>query len=439
MIPDTEMRLLRKLKHPSLRLGLGLGLPAGGNNVPRLFLDFINSTTLDPRITFTRASAGTRVNSSGLIENITSGNPRFDYDPVTLAAKGLLIEEQRTNLTIHSEDMSSWTAANTTVSTNTDTAPDGNVTADRLTGSAGTVVKRLGLSTTAIGTHSVSIFAKGGTQSKIQIISSNNITFYANFDLAAGTIGTVGAGATAVMRPYGNGWYRCSITYANANNSEAWYVYFTDSTSATWAPTSSSTGYIILWGAQDEVGDFPTSYIPMTSAQVTRSADVASMTGTNFSSWFNPAQGTIYAEGDYLNGSGSATFTNEGLYALGDPTIPFSSGQAIYMQRNAATTQLALQVNVGGVNQASLGMGTVSANAQVRVASAYAANDFASSMNGVAPITDISGALPAPTTLSLGSFVAGWTGAQNQMNGHFRRFRYYIPRVPNTTLQQLKP
>lgn len=88
-----------------MRLGLGLGLPAGGGglSIPALDLSFINGETLDSRVTFTRASAGTRINGSGAIESISSGNPRFDYSPTSIGTLlGLLVEEQRTNLLLNS-------------------------------------------------------------------------------------------------------------------------------------------------------------------------------------------------------------------------------------------------------------------------------------------------------------------------------------------------
>ena len=65
----------------------------------------LNFTTgvLDSRVTLTRAlNTATRVNSSGVIETVNANLPRFDYDPVTLVPKGLLIEEQRTNLGVYS-------------------------------------------------------------------------------------------------------------------------------------------------------------------------------------------------------------------------------------------------------------------------------------------------------------------------------------------------
>ena len=83
--------------------GLGLMGASGSSSLrKRLALNFLSGGSLDPRITFTRASSATRVNSSGLIETVSSNVARIDYDPVTLAPKGLLIEEQRTNLLLRS-------------------------------------------------------------------------------------------------------------------------------------------------------------------------------------------------------------------------------------------------------------------------------------------------------------------------------------------------
>jgi hypothetical protein len=68
---------------------------------PSLSLNLARSKTLDPRITFTRTSSGTRTNSQGLVEVVSANTPRFDhsYNPVsgTMRSLGLLVEESRTN------------------------------------------------------------------------------------------------------------------------------------------------------------------------------------------------------------------------------------------------------------------------------------------------------------------------------------------------------
>jgi len=101
--------------------------------LPPAALDLnLTSGTLDSRVTFTRASGGTRFNSSGVLETVASDVPRFDHDPVTLAPRGLLIEGARTNLVQFSEEMDNayWTKAQSSVTANATAAPSGATTAD---------------------------------------------------------------------------------------------------------------------------------------------------------------------------------------------------------------------------------------------------------------------------------------------------------------------
>ena len=103
--------------------------------LPKMALDFTTGT-LDSRVSVARAgNTATRINSSGKIEIVNANLPRFDYDPATLAPRGLLIEEQRTNLLLRSEefDNASWAKTNATITVNATTAPDGTTTADLIT------------------------------------------------------------------------------------------------------------------------------------------------------------------------------------------------------------------------------------------------------------------------------------------------------------------
>ena len=163
----------------SLRLNLNLnsvttlfrragGLYAGAS----LNLDFINNPVVDPRVTFTRASSATRTNSDGLVELVSSNTPRFDYSPAGVP-KGLLIEEQRTNLLLYSEqfDNAAWGKnAGATVSANISQAPDGVLSADALTVSATKQIFQPIVLQPA-GTYCVSTFVKatGAPQFYLQI------------------------------------------------------------------------------------------------------------------------------------------------------------------------------------------------------------------------------------------------------------------------------
>lgn len=101
---------------------------------PSLNLDFV-SASLDSRITFARAlNTASRVNSSGLFEVVNADVPRFDYDPLTLACRGLLIEESRINIMPTSNVFTGWANSGATVSASTETSPDGTTNATLVTG-----------------------------------------------------------------------------------------------------------------------------------------------------------------------------------------------------------------------------------------------------------------------------------------------------------------
>ena len=102
-----------------------------------LNLDFTTGV-LDSRLTFTRSTTATYINSSGYITSAAINAPRFDYSPTTIGEpRGLLIEGQATNLVNYSTGMSQspwFYATNVLLTVNLGgTAPDGtNNTASRI-------------------------------------------------------------------------------------------------------------------------------------------------------------------------------------------------------------------------------------------------------------------------------------------------------------------
>ena len=399
-----------------------------------LFLDFTTSNALDSRITFTRASTATFFNSAGVLTSASNDVARFDYDPSTLAPRGLLIEEQRTNLFIRSEEFDTWNLTGATIVANTIVAPDGTLTGDKLVEDAttgGHVVAKAVLVTSGTA-YTFSYYAKKAERTQCGLLfavggfgtSTTDI-----FDLDAGTVVTNASG-TAAITPVGNGWYRVSATRtATATASSSFQIRIASGGSGSY-PGDGTSG-IYIWGAQLEAGAFPTSYIPTTTTALTRNADVASMTGTNFSSWFNNAEGTLLTQISAASGFNVAnTFGRFATIqdAFGNNTVEmFFDGNANQAPR--------YRVRNGGTNQV-IGNAAVAYTANTVLTStlAYKENDFAGVSRGTVDLTDTSGLVPSsPTFLSVGSE----GGSLNFLNGYIRRIAYYPTRLPDATLQAL--
>jgi len=133
-------------------------------------------------ITFTRASGGGRFNASGQYEWLPANQPRFDYDPVTGEAKGLLIEEQRTNLLKSSNAFlpAYWTYSSATLAANSAMAPDATLTAGKLKEIATATGVTHGVSTSSTITSGVqytaSVYVKSaGDSRRLEFRSYNGL------------------------------------------------------------------------------------------------------------------------------------------------------------------------------------------------------------------------------------------------------------------------
>lgn len=392
--------------------------------LPRLALDFTTGV-LDPRVTITRAlNTATHVNSNGYIESVNANLPRFDYNPTTLAAKGLLIEEQRTNNLLYSEAFSEpvWTTNQVTVSVDATAAPSNSVTADKLIPNTNNGAHNIYASFTyAAAAYTLSIFAKAAGYSWLKLgsmFTGNGVYF----DVANGVIGTADAGHTATITAAANGFYRCTVTWTASAGGDLPGLYVANANGSNSFAGDGTSG-IYVWGAQLEAGSFATSYIPTTTTSLTRNADVVQMTGTNFSSWYNASQGAIYVEGSRFTSLvfsaqvaiSDGTTTNE-IYICSN--TPAYGGTSAFCRISAAT---------GG----DTAVGPTAVNTTAKMMLAYGTtNSFV--VNGSAG-SAIVASQPTVDRMLIGARGNG----SNSLNGYVRKIMYYPQRLTDRQIQAI--
>jgi hypothetical protein len=363
-------------------------------------------------LTFTRASTATRTNSAGNIVDVASGVGRIHYrnaDGSVSSTGRLLLEPQRTNLATFSEDFSNvaWAKNSVSISANTTTGPNGTLTADTLSAD-GTfnahLLAQIGSATSGV-TYTHSVYAKKGTNNFIQLAGTGGIytagNVFANFDLNNGVLGTVGAGSTATITNVGNGWYRCTMTATATASGTASILLLCLSSSATSAraEANSLTTNVFIWGAQLEAGANPSTYIPTTTAAVTRIADLANKSG--ISSLIGQTEGTIYTEVyiGQLQGSVARTFIDVG-----------SIGNRIFLGfTTASSNTIRLQIDTALASSMVDFRAVVSSAGTIKVAAAYKNGDCALYVNGVAGTIISNGSISFTTlaNLVLGQTISG--------------------------------
>jgi hypothetical protein len=372
-------------------------------------------------ITFSRASTGTFVGSDGLIQTAASGVPRFDHNGATGESLGLLIEEARTNLLLRSEEFNTtWASSSPTISPNIAISPDGTATADKIITSNTNAQQRIFQNVTIpTETLTFSVYAKAAGFSYMRLESGASAAI-ANFDLIQGVLGFVSGAAT--ISKVGNGWYRCSMSITASAGTVDFRIYIIGSASDARGSTLAGNGTdgIFVWGAQVEAGAFPTSYIPTVASTITRAADVASIAGANFSSWYNQSQGTLVA----TTPSGIQTSGNNQSYfgiSINALQANISTGNGIKYGNGSPSTNTRFQV----VTASAVQVDSISTTNASKIAFAYATNNFALARGG-SLFADTLGDVPT----GMNTFTMRGIGSQS-----YSRIAFYPVRLADVALQ----
>jgi hypothetical protein len=351
---------------------------------------------------------------------------------VTFTPSGLWIEEQRTNLLLHSRDMTqaAWTKTDVTPA-RTQVGLDGvaNTACLMTEGTALTAYTFQNPATafTAGGTITVSQVLKYGNCPWVRLDAADSTAAaggYSWFNLQTGAIGgaTVFGVATAAsntMTPLGGGWYRCTLT-VTLNGGFTLGRMALCSASANLSGTRVSGATYIVDCAQLEAASTASTIIVTGAASATRAADVPLMNGTNFSSWFNGTAGTFVVEYavSYFNSNRNLAFSvsDTGLNRLA-------------MRATESSLPGNFVVGNGTVN-ANLTTGAITAGVVKKAVLAYSTTEARSSYAGAQASVAATGyTAAAPTSIYLGCSESGLL----QLNGPLRRLTYYNTRLPNAT------
>ena len=338
--------------------------------------------------------------------------PRIEYGSDG-SLKGLLIEEQRTNLVMHSEDLNLSFASLSGVSIEPAAATEGPISAaqrmvaDTSTGfhrAAGTAL----VQNSTDYTFSCFFKADGQNVCGLSVYTGTSFAARASFDLS--TVQETVSNGSATIKSVGGGWYHCAVTGATTGTTATVYIYVNSLFSATGDDTSG----VFVYGAQLEAGSFPTSYIPTSGSQQTRSADIASIPVSAFG--YNQDAGSLLVD---VN-----TFDND--YGNWVWELDGSSDTSLYAHGAGTGWRL---FGAGGTIAY---LGTLPANASANIGYAYDHIGSSALIDGGSITAQTFGQPVNVATLKIGA-----TGPISRLNGHIKSLKYYPRRLTNTQLQEL--
>ncbi len=367
---------------------------------------------------FTRSGSATRINSQGLIETVANGVSRLNYPMIDGKVVGCphhILEPERANLQVNSEEFDNalWNKARASITPNDAISPSGLLNADKLVGTSGTSSYLFdGVEVVSGSVYTISVFVKYIDISEFVIV---NFTQSGNayFNIENGTvISNFGTMTEPKIENYGNGWYRCSAKFtANATQGVAYGPFLNNATNKS----------VHIWGAQFELGDYLTSYIPTTTTAVTRSAETAN--GSGDAATFNDSEGVLMAEISAL--ANEATFRQ---ISINDS----STNDRVTLDFTSTDNQVRSFISVGGTSQALMTSSATVVDYN-KAAVSYKVNNFALWVNGFKADTDTIGSVP----IGLNNLNFDNGGGSNPFYGNTKQLQYYNSALTDSELEQL--
>jgi len=337
--------------------------------------------------TFSRASTGTRIAPTGLIEEVPSGDSRLDYDLLNgkvVNCPHYLLEPASTNLFTYSQDFSNsyWSKLGATIGADAITSPNGSLDADKFTEDSTNglhaIFQNAGV-TIPTGNNTLSVFVKSNGRNFFQIRTGSaggvdNSPLYANFDLINNTETASSTGViNSKVEIYPNNWKKISITF-NLSSSTVVALVFQSILSGTSVISETyqgdGTSGFYLFGATLENLSYPTSYIPTNGTAITRAAETA--TGSGDAATFNDSEGVLMAEISALADDGTYR-----LNTLSDNT----SNNFIVIGYSLNSNKMFLDGVIGGVRFITL-EATVNQEEFNKVCLKYKSGDASIYLNG---------------------------------------------------------
>jgi hypothetical protein len=376
------------------------------------------------------------LNSSGDIASVAIDTPAIEYN-TDGTFKGLLVEPASTNLCLQSEDINTtWGTNNSTPTQDTEETPDGDTSnkyiklVDDGGGGTGQVFVVQGFTVSAGTKYTGSVFLKADQLAFASLRANaydGGTAGQQYFELSgAGTKGTASNLDDSKIEAYPNGWYRCSITWTQGagDTSFTFIIYVADSISNNNVDLDGSSS-IFVWGAQVEASPIATSYIPTTTASVTRNKDDISLTGA--SDLIGQSEGTLYVEVDWRLATGV------GQYLLSANNGTFQN--RIFIYNNGSPVQLRMAAVADNSIILDQGVDSSGFSGIQKIAFAYADSDFELYRNGSSIDDSTSGSLASLATLT--DIDIGQAQGIFQANMHIRAVALYKTRLTDDQLADL--